>query len=156
MSKRSFGAILLALGILPIQVDAAQILVVGQDRRVAASAFVVAGGDSDDDQRTEVAPDTGPFDVSIFVEAVLPEASASATGEQTSSIDAVSVRAEGLATGEALTVDDAIAYAFAQSNVALRFAVDEMTDYTLDGFVEATENATGTVQLSRPFETIAW
>lgn len=156
MTTVRFCSALLALVVFPFQTSLAQIQLVGQDRRANSSVLVTGDGESDFDQLSEVAPDSGPFIVSLFTDAVIPTASASATAEQNSEITAVSVRADGLATGEAQAGANATAYAAAQSNVAVRFTLDVATPYTIHGFVDATQNGTATLQLSRPFQTIAW
>jgi len=146
--------VLLALHFQPA---GAQIQVVGQDRRASTSVLVNGDGESDFDQTSEVAPDSGPFDVSLSMDAVIAIASASAHADQSSAIAAQSIRAAGAATGEAQVSGSATAYAFAQSNVAVRFTLDVAVEYTLHGFVDASsETATATLQLARPFQTIAW
>jgi len=55
----------------------------------------------DSDQLQEVAPDGGPFDVSLITDAVIPDATAHATGSQISSVTGVSIHGEGVVTGEA-------------------------------------------------------
>jgi hypothetical protein len=157
MKTRLLVSVLIVSGIFQARLTAAQIIVVGEDRRASASAFVSSGKDFDQEQHSEVAPDAGPFDVSLFADAAITDATASASANQISVIATSFVRAEGTATGVAeVFVEDATAYGASQSNVAIRFVLAQPAAFSLVGFIEGEANATITVQLSRPFETVAW
>jgi hypothetical protein len=157
MNTRLLVTALLGAATLHAATSAAQMILVGQDRRAAASAFVTSGEDFDQEQHFEVAPDAGPFDVSLFADALVPDGSATATATQISAISTAFIRAEGTATGVAeVLVEDATAYAASQSNVAIRFLLTQPAAFSLSGFLEGENNGILTVQLSRPFETVAW
>lgn len=156
MNQRYFGllALLLTLGLA--EIGRAQIIVLGQDRRVSSSAFVVLDGLSDNQQDSEVAPDTGPFNSIVISNASVVGAQALAEASQASEITVSSIQGSGLANGEAAVDEGGVAYAAAQSNVAISFMVEYPRAFTLEGFLEQNGNGTATVQVSRPFETVAW
>ncbi len=137
--------------------SAAEITLVSEDRRATASAFVFAGEDFDDESYSEVATEGQPFDVALDAEAALEEATAAAAASQSSEISKTYIRADGSmnATAEVF-VPGASAYGTGQSNVAIRFVVTEPTPFVLTGFIEGEGIGTMTVQLSRPFDTVAW
>lgn len=136
---------------------AAEIVVVNEDRRAAASALVSSPQDFDEEQYTEVAPDPGPFDVSLFADAVIADGSALATATQVSSITPLSMSAEGTVTGATEIANfNTIAYGFGQSNIAIRFTLTKETDFAIVGFLEAAEGGHASVQLSRPFQTVVY
>ncbi|MEZ5063486.1 MAG: hypothetical protein R3B81_02075 [bacterium] len=145
------------LGLAVAQTSEATILIFGQDRRVQASTFVADGVDFDDDQATEVAPDTGPFDVQLDKASLIPTGAATVMANQDSEILGDTIRASGRveAFSEA-NGENTVAYAFGGSNIALRFSIEHDTAYTLQGSVTGALNATATVALSRPFQTVAF
>jgi hypothetical protein len=149
MTVRHLAAIALALGFLQFSASSAQILTLNEDRRVSSSAFVSSQQGSDSEQLEEVAPDGGPFDVSLITDAVIPDATAHSTGSQISVITGISIHGEGAVSGEATGGGMAIAYAAAQSNVAIRFSLEHPSVYTITGFLEGSQHTTMTVQLSR-------
>jgi hypothetical protein len=156
MPSWRLAGLIFALGLTVAPTVNATIVLLGQDRRAASSVFVTGETEFDSDQLTEVAPDTGPFDVTLLTEVVITDASASATAIQSSTIGSEFIEGSGLATGDATAEGNAIAYAAANSNVAIRFSVEQPRSYSILGFLEGTENSTATFQLSRPFETLAW
>ena len=156
MTIRRIAALVLASGILFVQTGAAQIMVIGQDRRASTSVLVVGGGESDFDQASEVAPDAGPFDVAFSTDAFIALASASAATEQHSEIAAQSITASGRITGSASADEGATAYSFSESNLAIRFTLGQPSYYTLQGTIESDGSSGSTLQLSRPFQTVAF
>jgi hypothetical protein len=157
MKTRLLLTLMFVAAMLQARSSTAQMIIVGEDRRASASALVAEGGETDHEQHSEVAPDTGAFDVSLFADAALPEADASATATQISSFAGSFVQAEGAAHGTAeVFAEEASAYGSSQSNVAIRFMLTQPSAFSLLGFIEGEGNVTMTVQLSRPFETVAW
>lgn len=136
---------------------AAHIAMLGQDRRATSSVFVAAQGEFDDQQFTEVAPDGGPFSADVVATAGIATGTGSAQAVQMSQLNTAFLHANGTVMASSTTLDDETqAYAFAQSNVALRFDISEPTTFALTGFVEGDALGNVTVQLSRPFQTVVW
>jgi hypothetical protein len=149
--------ILIAAALLQVHASAAEIILVGQDRRAAASAFSALGEVFDQEQFSDVAPDKGPFETALDAAALIEGAAATASATQASEIAGSYVRADGTITAAAeVSVEGATSYGAGQSNVAVRFTITEPTFFSLTGFIEGEGNATMTVQLSRPYDTVAW
>jgi hypothetical protein len=156
MTIRTVTTLLLAAGVLFVQSSSAQMAFGGQARHAATSVLVNGNGESDSGGDSEVAPDNGPFDVDFTTRAAITVATAEATTAQHSVMTSQAIDAVGMAAGSGTVEGDAIVYAFAESNIAIQFTLLQPTYYTLQGSLESTPNGRATVQVSRPFDTVAW
>jgi hypothetical protein len=157
MNVRVLAVALLTGTTLLAQTAAASILVVGQDRRVSASAFVAGGVEFDDEQFQEIAPDAGPFDAALAAAATVDDGNAQASGSQISVITPTFIRAEGNVSAASEIFEGALkAYAASQSNVAIRFMLTQSATFTVTGFLTGADGGVVSLQLSRPFETVAF
>ena len=157
MRKPLLIGALLAAGTLLAEAANASIFIEGQHRHVATSAFVTSEIDFDSEDVQLSAPDNGPFEVSFVAQAEIDAGNAIASGSQISVIAPTFIRAEGVASGVAQTFDAAAtAYGIASSNIAIRFMLTQSANFTITGFLEAESAGGVSLQLSRPFQTVAW
>lgn len=133
----------------------AGILLLGHDRRIQSSAFAANEEGSESQVTQLVAPDSGPFDefVSSFAGVAGTGCEGSATQNSVVTFAAIQAYGTRWAFGERAGVGTT-AYASGNSEVALRFSIETVRDYSIQGFVESSGEGISSIALSRPFQTL--